>query len=260
MVFDNMRTVTCLALALGSLVIGTTQDAPAQSASDTRLQFIAPGDNEFQDEAMGCGIRLGFAYVIDNVEGSRSGRVEKVADGIAVTTFEGAADGSIGKGRKQAFARTITKTSDACSVELKALGAPEPYKKGRLVNLWDEPDFSPVDVLAQSHKFQYAFSLPSEFTSEAVLANFDRLADAGCAKGDYSTRLGFDFRSSESDAVYCLEVGEKTQPVRVDCAPYRNGSKCSFFAILQSTQEGSVIQAMKGAKSLRGAVTKILND
>lgn len=256
-----MRTTACIAATLTLLAIGTSLSAVAQEPSNTTLLFIAPGDNELKQEAMGCGIQLGFAYVINNVEGSRSGRVELEApDRVLVTTFKGGWDGSIGKGRKQAFVREVARTSDGCSVMFRANGPSEEYKKGRLMNLWGEPEFSPLDVLAQSYKFQYEFSLSSEFPADAVLANFDRMADKGCSNASYSMRLGFDFRNDGADRVYCLTTGGKPQPVRVSCGPYRNGSKCTFFAVLQAKQEGSGISAIDGAKLLREAVTSIVND
>lgn len=258
---DRMRTTACIATTLTWLVIGHAPSAVAQEPSITTLQFIAPGDNELKQEAMGCGLQLGFAYVIDNVEGSRSGRVELEAPGrVSVTTFKGAANGSIGKGRRQAFVREVTHSPERCSVTFRAEGPSEGFKKGRLVNLWEEPDFSPLDVLVQSYKFQYEFSLPSEFPTDAVLANFDRLADKGCSHVGYSMRLGFDFRNDGPDRIYCLAVDGKQQPARVNCGPYRNGSKCTVFAVLQAKREGGVISALDGTRLLHEAVTKIVND
>ena len=107
-----------------------------------------------------------------------------------------------------------------------------------------------------AHAFRHNLQLRTAYEN----ANFDRLADKGCSNVGYSTRLGFDFRNDGADRVYCLTVGDKPQPARVNCGPYRNGSKCSFFAVLQAKREGDVVSALEGAARLRKAVTAVVND
>src|SRR5580765_2598678 len=154
----------------------------AQAVPVETVRFIGPGDNEVADGAIGCGVSFGFQKVINNVEGSSSGMVRPNGDGtIDVQTFKGSEGGNIGKGVTQRFKRKVERTPATCTLELVTDGAEAHYKKGKLINLWDEPSFSPTDVLRNSPVFPYKITFDSEYAKEAVLANFDRLADKGCA-------------------------------------------------------------------------------
>lgn len=247
-------------VGLGVLGASSAQE-PVNARDGGTLVFVAPADNENSDEGLGCGATFGFSYVIDNVKGSRSGKVEhESADVVLITTFKGAANGSTGKGERQRFKFLQEASPESCTLSFQADGAAEPYKKGSFMNLWEVPDFSPTAVLRDTFKVRYEFSIPSEYPPDSVIANFDRLADKGCNNVGYPRALGFDYENGVGDPVYCVKVGEKVQPVRLGCVPYRNGTICTASAVLQTSREGNRYSAIEGARLLRESVDEIIND
>lgn len=262
---DAMKQLTMLVVfcLTGFALLGNVS-GQQREPSDGTLEFIGPGDNELRDAADACGMAFGFSYVISQTEGLRKGNVDDIsANQVKVTTFKGAADGTIGKGARQVFHREIARSTERCSLKFKAESEPEPYKAGKIMNWWDEPKFSPTDVLRDTYKFRYRFSLATNYPADAVIANFDRIADKGCQNSTYSRGtggVGFDYRNGVGDPVYCIRVGENAQPVQLGCVPYRNGSKCTAFAVLQSAKDGDTVSALEGAKLLRERVDAIAND
>jgi hypothetical protein len=236
-------------------------ESPAEPPEAQPISFIGPAVNAVDDEGVGCGIQFGFSYAVSQTDGKRSGTVQSTStDGVLVTTFQGAHDGRTGKGAIQRFSRKIERTDIACTVTLTPSGPVEEYKIGKLLNLWESPRFSPSDVLKQSFKFEYRVDLLSTQDVEHTLANFDRLADRGCSRLSYPRELGFDYRNDRGDLVYCIKVGEKSQPVKVSCTLHRKGTLCSTFAILQAVPTGNAISAIEGERRLKAAVESITAD
>lgn len=250
-------------LVIGVLFLSMNSvSSQERGTPDVTLEFIGPAGNELQDSVNNCGVFFGFSYVTDQSGGGlRKGRVDDISiNQIKVTTFKGGAAGTMGKGLQQVFHREVARSDTQCSLRLKAAGAPESYKVGKIMNWWDEPSFSPTDVLLDSYKFNYSFSVATDYPAEAVLANFDRIADKECYNSSYSRGVAFDFQNSVRDPVYCIQVGTKVQPVRIGCAPYRKGSKCTAFAVLQSVRDGEKFSALEGATLLREKIKAIVND
>lgn len=253
------RNLALTFVGLGILGASSAQEPTAPDGGT--LVFVAPPDNENNEEGLGCGATFGFSYVIDNVKGSRSGKIEREsADAVLVTTFKGAANGSTGKGESQRFKLSQKASSDSCTLTFQADGAAKPYKKGKFMNLWEVPDFSPTAVLKDTFKVQYKFSTPSEYPVDSVIANFDRLADKGCNTLGYPRDLGFNYRNGVGDPVYCVKVGEKVQPVRIGCVPYRNGTMCTASAVLQTVHDGNHYSTIEGARLLREGIHGIINN
>jgi len=256
-----MNKIKTLAL---TIVLATSSVAAQGSAEPPEYQpisFVGPAVDAVDDEGVGCGIQFGFSYAVSQTDGKRSGTVQPTAhDGILVTTFQGTHDGQIGKGAIQRFSRKIERTDIACTLTLTPSGPAEEYKKGKLLNMWESPRFSPSDVLRQSFRFAYRVDILSTQDVEHTLANFDRLADRGCNRHSYPRELGFDYRNDQGDPVYCVNVGDKSQPVKVSCTLHRNGAFCSAFGILQAVSEGDAISAIDGERRLKLAIEAIIAD
>lgn len=256
-----MCRIKALALTAGVISSAVAAQGPMGLVEVEPISFIGPAVNALEDEGIGCGIQFGFSYAVSQIDGKRSGTVQPTSpDGVLVTTFQGAHDGRTGRGTTQRFSRKINRTDSACTLTLTPNGPIEDYKKGKLLNLWESPRFSPSDVLKQSVKFAYRVDILSPQDVEHTLANFNRLADRGCNRLSYPRELGFDYRNDEGDLVYCVKAGDKAQPVKVSCTLHRRGALCSIFGILQSVPDSKAISAIGAEQRLRAAIEAIIAE
>lgn len=231
-------------------------DAPVAGS----YTFIAPGDNTLGVEEFACGVRFGMRQVINNVQGARYGELKRIDEGSAeLTTFVGSQDFGIGKGVRHPVGVKVEKTDDQCMVFLDIKGA-EPFKKG-LIYLGQPPSFSAADVLVETHKFLYRPSFTSDFPADSLMANFDRLAVKSCNNvGHSSSRSIPSDMTGGFEKVYCVKTSQGYVPTVPECAPYRNGSRCTVLAVLIPERNGNTFDARSAAQELRSAVDAILLD
>lgn len=163
-------------------------------------------------------------------------------------------NGTIGSGAVYTVNETTERTSESNIVTYQPVKMSS-YQQG-LILPFPVPSMDIVDYLSNT-QFKTKFEINSEYPSQSVKANFDRLMN--------KVRKNFRIYGSNSklalDDYYMLDVEGAKVVMLVESFPYRNGSKVVVNAVVQTQKSNNnVIDVDSIIKSVEAKIAKVINS
>lgn len=163
-------------------------------------------------------------------------------------------NGVAGSGSVYTITETTKRTSDASIVTYQPVKMSS-YQQGLILS-FPVPQMDIADYLSNS-QFKTKFEVNSEYPSQSVKANFDRMMNK--ARSDfrfYGTNSQLDLED-----YYMVDVDGAQVVMLVETFPYRNGSKVVVNAVVQTHKSNTgIIDVAAIMKSVEEQVAKVVNS